>query len=239
MFARIAAVVLVGASAVTAADTPPKISLSIPEPFNVRISTRQFRKEQVILAEPAYARMTALASFMEYSGCFGDPKADQDHFHGWNVAVYRALSQKTVAAYTSARDGYEANLTECPEFLGCGDTSYMFARFERKHFQWGDAVSFLSQFTQDTGVYVPHNGHLTYEVWGFTRDHRFTVVARVSVSHPKLAGWVAKTPELRDARSLEALKKDKDYKRVERCSPNEFEPSLTTFDQMLDSLVIR
>jgi len=38
---------------------------------------------------------------------------------------------------------------------------------------------------------------------------------------------------------LEALKKDKDYKRVERCSPNEFEPSLTTFDQMLDSLVIR
>ena len=115
----------------------------------------------------------------------------------------------------------------------------MFARFERKHFRWGDAVSFLSQFTQDTGVYVPHNGHLTYEVWGFTRDHRFTVVASVNVSHRKLAGWVAKTPQLRDARSLDALKKDKDYKRVERCSPNEFLPSLTAFDQMLDSLVVQ
>ena len=230
---------LIGTSNAIAADAPPKISLDIPQAFNVRVSTRHFRKGQVIIEEPEYARMTALASFMDYSGCFGDPNADQDHFHRWHVGVYRALNQKTVSAYTSAKDGYEANLNECPEFLGCGERSYMFARFERKHFRWGDAVSFLSQFTQDTGVYVPHNGHLIYEVWGFTRDHRFTVVASVSVSHPKLAGWVAKTPELRDARSLNALKKDKDYKRVERCSPNEFVPSLTAFDQMLDSLVVQ
>lgn len=103
----------------------------------------------------------------------------------------------------------------------------------------GRAVSFLSQFTQDTGIYVPHNGHLTYEVWGVTHDQRFTVVAHVSVSHSKLAGWVAEKPELRDARSLSALKKDRDYKLVEKCSPEQFEPSLTAFDRMLDSLVIR
>jgi hypothetical protein len=209
MFARVVAVLLVGASAVIAADVPPKISLDIPQAFKVRVFTRHFRKGQVIVAEPAYARMTALASFMEYSGYFGDPNADQDHLHLWHVAVYRALNQKTVSAYTSAKDGYEANLNESPEFLGCGDTSYMFARFGRKHFRWGDGVSFLSQFTQNTGVYVPHNGHLTYEVWGFSRDHRFTVVASVSVSHSKLAAWVAEKPELRDARSLEALKKTK------------------------------
>lgn len=141
-----------------------------------------------------------------------------------------------IAAYGNAADGYQANLNECPEFLNWGDTSYLFSRFERKHFRWGDAVSFLSQSTQDSALYVPHNGHLAYEDWGVTYDHRFTVVARVSVAHPKLAGWIAKEPELRDARSIEALKRDRDYILVETCRPDEFEPSLTAFDQVIDSL---
>ena len=119
----------------------------------------------------------------------------------------------------------------------------MYARFERKRFRWGDAVSFLSQSTQDgvSGVFfAPHNGRLAYEVWGVTRDHRYTVVASVfSVSHPELAGRLSRPRELRVARTLRELKRDRRYKLVERCSPGEFEPSLAAFDQMLDSLTIR
>jgi hypothetical protein len=235
MFGRIAALVLVSVSAASAEETPPKMSLTIPEPFNFRVSTRQFRKGQSIVAEPDYARMTALASFKEYFGCIdeGTNKADR---HDWAISVYRGANQKMITAYARAKDGYEAHLNECPEFRGCYAESYMYARFERKHFVWGDAVSFFSQDTQDAGIYVPHNGHLTYEVWGVTRDHKYTVVAQTVVTHPKLADW---GPKVRDAKSIAALKRDRDYKLVETCSPNQFTPSLVAFDHMLESLVIR
>src|SRR5205814_1524563 len=141
--------------------------------------------------------------------------ADQAHNHGWKVDVFARYSQKVAAACAAAKDGYEVDLNIEPEFFGLNERSYMFARFEHKRFTWGDAVSFFSQFTQDTGVYVPHNGHLTYEVWGVTPDHKYTVVASMGVSHPKLANWGA---GVRDARSIERLKRDRDYKRVESCS---------------------
>ena len=69
-----------------------------------------------------------------------------------------------------------------------------------------------------------------------THDHKHTVVAKLHVSHSKLAIW---GPEVRDATSIEALKQDPDFKLVETCSPKDFQPSLTVFDQMLESLVIR
>ena len=114
----------------------------------------------------------------------------------------------------------------------------MFARFERKHFRWSDAVSFLSQFTQNTKIYVQHNGHLTYEVWALHSRPPFHGRRERKRESPEARRLVAKKPELRDARSLH-LKKNKNYKRVEKCSPNEFLPSLTAFDQMLNSLVVQ
>jgi hypothetical protein len=62
------------------------------------------------------------------------------------------------------------------------------------------------------------------------------VVAHFSVTHPKLADW---GPEVRNARSIDALKRDRDFKLVETCSPDDFEPSLAAFDRMLQSLVVR
>jgi hypothetical protein len=77
---------------------------------------------------------------------------------------------------------------------------------------------------------------LQYEVWGVTPDKRHTVVASVSVSHLRLGDW---GEHVRVSSSLAALKRDPDYKRVERCKPEEFKPSLAAFDRMLDTLVIR
>jgi hypothetical protein len=39
-----------------------------------------------------------------------------------------------------------------------------------------------------------------------------------------------------DSQLLRALKKDKDYKLIETCSPEEFEPSLKAFDQLVDQV---
>ena len=52
-----------------------------------------------------------------------------------------------------------------------------------------------------------------YEVWGITLDKRFTVVASVSISHPKFADWGDERS--RDTRTITALKRDSDYKLVE------------------------
>jgi hypothetical protein len=153
--------------------------------------------------------------------------------------VQRALPN-VVSACAKARDGFEAELNEAKEFFGWSRVATFdtFARFTRRHFRWGDAVSFLHAEYQDgpdVGAYVPDNGHLDYEVWGITRDRQYTVVASVSVSHPKLAQW----PNARTVKSIEALKRDRDYKVIEKCPPQEFEPSLTGFDQLVDSLQIR
>ena len=111
----------------------------------------------------------------------------------------------------------------------------MIARIRRKRFRWGSAVSFLSQGSQDA-LYAPENGRLVYNVWGITADQRYTVIASCGVGHPKLPGW---EDRVRVLHSTEALKRDRDYKRIERCKPEEFKPGLPAFDEMLDSLTIR
>ena len=112
----------------------------------------------------------------------------------------------------------------------------MIARIRRKRVRWGNAVSFLSQGSQDA-LYAPENGRLSYHVWGVTADQRYTVIASVSVSHPKLPDFW--DDRVRVFRSTEALKRDRDYKRLEKFKSEEFKPSLTAFDEMLDSLTIR
>ena len=234
MFARIVAA-MICASAANAADAPPKVKLTVPPAFATSLSVKRYRDGQDVLNAPPY-RLTTIAAMTQYRGFFGRRVRDFTQDHSWTVRVYARYSPKVAAAYASAKDGFEADLNESPEFLGLDQRSYMYARFVRKHFGWGDAVSFFSQFTDDAYLHSPNNGHLTYEVWGVTRDRRYTVVAHVSVTHQKLPSW---GPEVRDAPSMKALKADPDFKLIETCSADDFEPSLTAFDRMLESLVIR
>jgi hypothetical protein len=235
MYKRSVMAAVVCALASASAEDAPQVSLSVPPPFATEVTVKHYRKGQDLLHDPTFHLVT-VAPLTQYHGWFGSRVAHQANIHGWKVDVFARYSPKLAAACATARDGYEADLNIEPEFFGVNERSYTFARFKHKRLSWGDAVSFLSQSTQDSGVYVPHNGHLTYEVWGLTRDHKYTVVASVAVSHLKLKDW---GPDVRDAPSVAALKRDRDYKRVEKCSVDEFEPSLTVFDGMLDSLVIR
>lgn len=213
----------------------PEINLEVPTAFGTEVTRKSYSQGKDLLHDEIDHLIT-VAPMSEYHGWFGSKTAPQASEHSWSVRVYARFSPKTAAAYTSARDGFQADLNEEPEFLGSSNRSYMYARFEHKQFPWGNAVSFFSQFTQDTATYVPHNGHLTYEIWGVTLDHKYTVIARLSVSHPKLAAW---GPKVRDAGSITALKQDRDFKLVEACSPKEFTPSLTSFEHMVASLHIQ
>ena len=235
MFARILVSMIIGATAVIAAEAPPNVVLSVPPAFSTSMSVKHFRKGQDLLNSPPY-RLTTVAPMTEYRGWFGPHVEHRFNEHGWTVRVYARFSPKVAAAHASAKDGFGADLNESPEFLGLDQRSYMYARFERKRFRWGDAVSFLSQFTDDAYLHAPNNGHLTYEVWGITRDRKHTVVANVSVTHPKIPDW---GPEVRDAPSIKALMQDHDFKLVETCSADQFVPSLAAFDRMLESLVVR
>ena len=226
--------VCVFATSTLAGDTP-KVTLSVPPPFATEVTVKHYRKEQDLLHDPTFHLIT-IAPLTAYHGCFGPRATRQADNHSWTVDVFARYSAKVATACAAAKDGYEADLSIEPEFFGLNEPSYMFARFQHKQFSWGTAVSFLTQFTQDGAYYVPHNGHLKYEVWGVTSDRRYTVVASVSVSHPMLAEWGS---EVRDALSIAALKRDRDYRLVESCSPEKFKPSLTAFDRMLDTLVIR
>jgi hypothetical protein len=213
----------------------PQITLSVPPSFATEGTVKHYRKGQDLLHDPTFHLIT-VAPLIEYHGSFGPRATRQADVHTWTIRVFVLYSPKVAAACANAKDGYEADLSIEPEFFGLNERSYMFARFQHKNFSWGTAVSFLSQFTQDAAYYVPHNGHLQYEVWGVTRDKKYTVVASVSVSHPRLDDW---GEHVRDASSLAALKRDRDYKRVERCGPEEFQPSITAFDRMVDTLVVR
>jgi len=217
-------------------NSPPNFTLIVPASFGASLTVKHYRKGQDILTSPPF-KVTTSVPMTEYRGWYGPSSAS----HSWAVRVYATLNSKVVAAYGKARDGFEADLNEGREFLGFGDPypHPIFARFERKHFRWGDAVSFFSlsyQDTPDSGVYVPDNGHLIYEVWGVTRDQQYTVVASVSVNHPKLADW---GPQVRVVKDVETLKKDRDYQLIEGCPPDQFEPSLNAFDRVLDSLEIQ
>lgn len=220
------------------AIAPPEFELTVSPPFSTSGSVERYRAGEVTLSSPPF-RFITTAAVTKQSGDFG-PRAEKlSDSHRWSVTVYATFSKKVAAAYASTKNGYQLGMTEGTELETPDWGSYMVARLHRKQFRWGTAVSFLSQFTQDAWMPAPQNGRLEYEVWGVTADRKYTVVARVSVSHPKLRDEEDDPDTLRSFRTIEALKRDPDYKRIERCKSEEFTPSLTAFDEMLDSLTIR
>ncbi len=168
--------------ALTASISPPDITLNIPASFGTSVTVKSYRKGDDILNSPPFHLITS-APMTEYHGWFGPRTADPLHDYPWSVRVYAALRKKVIAAYETASDGFEADLNEAKQFFGWDQVATFdtFARFTRKHFRWGHAVSFLHSEYQDGpdggAKYVPDNDHLTYEVWGVTREQQYIVVA--------------------------------------------------------------
>ena len=238
-FVFVATLAAVGCSTLSSPQAPAA-KLQIPPGFRNGVVIHHFERGEKVV-DRGFLEMTALASMTRYEGYWGSPQQyDRIGHSSWWIDIYGAGSPRVVAAYAQARDGYEANLEEWSDFFSTTEQtgpvqtlSYMSARFERKHFAWGDAVSFLSQGSQDTGIYIPCTYRfLTYEIWGVTTDRRYTVVMHTLVSNPHL-------PECKDVRTVEALKNNAAYKYVEICAAEEFLPSLTAVDRFIDSLQVK
>ena len=217
-------VVFITGCATTPSAGPPAFTLAIPAPFNHSVELKRYNIGDDLWAGPPQPDK-AKFPITKYAGAWGKQK--------WSIEVSLAPPTKVQqirTACSDAIDGYDAG-HRVDE-----DGSYMFARFEHKDFRWGKAFSYLTQFTQDTSVYVPHNGHLTYEVWGITQNSSHVVHATFELTHRKLGTW---GPEVRVVDSIEALKKDRDYTLIESCSSSSFAPSLAEINTLLNSLEIR
>lgn len=191
----------------SAPDVVPEVKLDVPTDFAHSLSVQHFRKGEDVLhidwnPTPTQAAMT------RYKGWWYPDASRANTDHGWTIDIFSTHSQKVAEAYEHANDGYAADLDEMMDFFAVPRAtslfesprralSYLFARFQRKSFRWGHAVSFFSQGVQDTSMPEPANGRLNYEIFGVTKDGRYTVVANLIAGHPKL-------PDDRNARDMRA-----------------------------------
>lgn len=133
-------------------------------------------------------------------------------------------------------------------YLPFYDASEMFvARAKNVSFRNGNGVFFLTQFTQDSGNLV-NNDELSLMYQGISTDGKYYVLADFPIT-------VSFLPN-RDANEFECYKvprTDKDFKngekkyrqylakmtaRLENLSPDEFEPSLRYFEEIISTLKI-
>ena len=212
----------------TMSPSVPDIDLQISNAFNHTLRRTEFKTGDFILNSPPYI-IKAKVPTARIQGEWGNPTPAKYPFdHRWRIEVESTDAKSTADAIAKATSGYNTGLNT--------HGNYLFARFERKKFQWGKAISFLSQFSDSLGGEVPNNGCLTYEVWGTTTDNQYIVRLTCSVTHRDLTEW---GPKVRGTRSMEELHADKDYKLVEICAASDFEPALSELDRLLDTLVIK
>ncbi len=206
----------------------PDIDVQISDAFDHKQTRTKFKTGDYLVNSPPHI-IKAKVPTSRIEGEWGNPNPAKYPFdHRWRIDVEFTDATSTAQAIAKATSGYDAGLDR--------EGNYMFARFERKHFKWGKAISYFSQFTDDTGGYVPHNGGLTYEIWGTTSNNRQIVHLTCSVTHRDLEEW---GPNVRTTRSMKELHADKDYKLVETCAASDFEPTLSELDRLLDTLVIK
>ena len=142
----------------------PKFELAVLPPFS---STGiEHRRAGEYTSDSPPFRLVITAAMTRQYGRFGPASAKQSDSHGFSVTVYATFSKKVAAACASAKDDYQTGIDKGPGLEIPEATAYMVARLRRKQFSWGDAVTFLSQYTQDNALYAPNNGLLRYEVWG-------------------------------------------------------------------------
>lgn len=212
----------------TTSNGVPDIDVQISAAFDHKVTRKKFKSgDCLVCSNPRIIQSMRPTSRIE--GEWGDSGPAKNPFdHRWRIDVEFTDATSAAQAIAKATSGYDAGVDRYG--------SYMFARFERKVFKWGKAISYFSQFSQDTGGYVPHNGGLTYDVWGTTADNRHIVHLTCSVTHRNLAEW---GPNVRTTRSMEELHADKDYKLVDTCASSDFEPALSELDRLLETLVIK
>jgi len=168
------------------------------------------------------------------SGFWQPPNAQQPSPNAkltWSIAMSKKDDPKVTEAY-NLKDGYTADLGRADSGNA---TPYLYSRFQKFTFPWGNAVGYFVQTTKDTAWPEPNNAQLMYEIRGVTSDHQDTIVARFAARHPQLPDG----SKVLDAHgNIRALISFPSYKLLEKSRPESFEPSLTELQNMVSSIVI-
>ena len=130
------------------------------------------------------------------------------------------------------KEGYTADLARADSKNA---TPYLYFRFQKFTFPWGNAVGYFVQTTKGTAWPEPNNAQLMYEIRGVTSDHQDTIVASFAARHPQLPDG----SKVLDAHgNIRALTSFPSYKLLEKSPLASFEPSLTELQNMVSSIVI-
>lgn len=126
-------------------------------------------------------------------------------------------------------------------------TEFLHARVHYLRFRGGSGVAFITQGTQDEELI--NTQHTSYEFRGLTDDGRFYISAEFPVGAPPIAAsrdaapHYGYTPEMiinnpRARRRYDAYVAGV-TRRLERLRPEQFQPDLRLYDELLGSLEIR
>ena len=207
----------------------PKATVRTPSSYQGSIATKAIKQGTSL--DLSLPEIKATDSYTVISG-----EWDSSQYHSWRIEVHYGLAPYIWKAWQTAKDGYDANLGS---IIDAGARIY--PRFQRRKYPWGYAMTYLVQYQNDNTNYVPNNGMLEYEIVGFTKDHRYTIRADFSVTHPRLTAFGPKVRDYRDDtfKSDSKMRRDPDYILVEKCPGAKFQPSLDTIDAFLDTISIR
>lgn len=225
----------------------PDVQIEISRFPVSKVEVQSFRKGESttgapldsFLAHPAPSEFTRISgqwsdsSATEYSKTGTYYGAEKDRF--WFVEVYPAPTKMQMDAILTARDAYATDLA-----WTINASPRIMPRFERKHFVWGTAVTFLVQYQNDNTDFVPNNGMLCYEAHGISNNGEY-IRARFGVTHPRLTEFGPGVRDYREggaANPTSRIRRDRDYRMVEVAPPKGFEPSLGEIDAFLDTIDI-
>jgi hypothetical protein len=215
------------AGAAETTEQCPRFQFNPPDPYKGGM------KYSFVTPGSAGTKTGAFASIC--SGFWRQPNPQESSSRAkqsWSITVSRKDDPKVVEAY-NAKDGYAADLAR----VDSGNaTPYLYARFQKFSFPWGNGVGYFVQMTKDATWPEPNNVQLAYEIRGVTSDRQYIVVARFVVGHPQLA---AAGSNVLDAHGdLGTLTSFPSYKLLEKSRPETFQPSLTEIRDLVSSVVV-
>jgi hypothetical protein len=212
------------AAAIEATDQCPRFQFNPPEPY------RGGMKYRFVTPSTKAGAFASVCSGLWRQSDSQEPSSGTKQF--WSITVSKQDDPKLVEAY-NAKDGYAADLARADSG---NSTPYLYARFQKFSFSWGNAVGYFVQTTKDATWPEPNNAQLIYEIRGFTSDRQYIVAARFAVTNPQLP---AAGSNVLDAHGdIRTLMSFPSYKLLEKSKPETFQPNLTEIQDLISSVVI-
>lgn len=222
---------IVTAAALSSCQTTPKVSLNFDQSLHHIRQHELLEKGDLVLNSPPYIIPAEYPTAI-YRGDWGEmsPKWQRQHH------IYVSVQKRDCSQIDKEFAGLKG---VGGEYLSLGSLCAIsvYGRFQRHHFPWGDAISFISQGTQD-GPYSPDNGHMSYQIWGVISDKRHLVQISVGITRPDWPDWPEDPIRSYKNRNQQEIDSDPDVRRLNDSHPASFTPSLLDVERLASTLAI-